>query len=210
MLDFTRYLKEHYSKDLVGVEIGVHLGVNAFNMLSVLPNLKMLYLVDPYLDDRYGTGGYRKGVMLSHLKRFDDRITLVQNSSSVAVDSIPDGVDFVFIDGNHDYGFVKDDIGLYYPKIVMGGVLGGHDYSLRCRGVVHAVEEFMQNHDGCVLEFGDSTDWWFVKKSNDFGSKGVDNVGVFKFCPKCGFGWSWMKEFCPKCGTKLVKKNIKP
>ena len=47
--------------------------------------------------------------------------------SEDAVDDIPEKLDFVYIDGNHAYEYVKKDIGLYYPKLKKGGVIGGHD-----------------------------------------------------------------------------------
>jgi predicted O-methyltransferase YrrM len=40
----------------------------------------------------------------------------------------PDGsVDLVFIDGNHGYSAVKEDIAAWLPKVRSGGILCGHD-----------------------------------------------------------------------------------
>lgn len=36
----------------------------------------------------------------------------------------------VFIDARHDYESVANDIKLWSPKVKIGGVLCGHDYSL--------------------------------------------------------------------------------
>ena len=36
--------------------------------------------------------------------------------------------DWIYIDGNHQYEFVKKDLELYYPKIKMGGFITGDDY----------------------------------------------------------------------------------
>jgi cephalosporin hydroxylase len=38
-----------------------------------------------------------------------------------------ESLDFVFIDANHSYDAVKEDILAWYPKIKNGGLLGGHD-----------------------------------------------------------------------------------
>jgi hypothetical protein len=46
--------------------------------------------------------------------------------------------DFIFIDGNHEYEAVKQDINLYWPKLKTGGIMCGHD----C--------EFLVNHQGIV------------------------------------------------------------
>lgn len=39
-----------------------------------------------------------------------------------------ESLDFVYIDGAHDYDSVKRDIELYLPKVKKGGYIGGHDY----------------------------------------------------------------------------------
>lgn len=39
-----------------------------------------------------------------------------------------DSLDFVFIDGSHEYVDVKNDINAWLPKVKMGGILAGHDY----------------------------------------------------------------------------------
>jgi hypothetical protein len=36
--------------------------------------------------------------------------------------------DFVYIDGNHSYSHVKEDLRLWFPKVKRGGVFAGHDY----------------------------------------------------------------------------------
>jgi Tfp pilus assembly protein PilF len=53
-------------------------------------------------------------------------------------------VDFCFIDGDHRYKAVSEDLRCWFPKIRPGGLIGGHDYvgpdsSL---GVKQAVDEF--------------------------------------------------------------------
>lgn len=50
----------------------------------------------------------------------------------------------VFIDADHSYGGVKEDIEAWKPKVAVGGWLGGHDYKNidpRFKGVDRAVEE---------------------------------------------------------------------
>ena len=51
-------------------------------------------------------------------------------------------IDFVFIDGAHDYKSVKADIDAWFPKVKIGGVIGGHDYKNGWVGVDRAVDEF--------------------------------------------------------------------
>lgn len=51
--------------------------------------------------------------------------------------------DLLFIDGAHHYEQVKNDIRNYWPKLKIGGILLGHDYSQAPihRGVVKAANE---------------------------------------------------------------------
>jgi predicted O-methyltransferase YrrM len=38
-------------------------------------------------------------------------------------------IDFIYIDGNHQYSSVKEDILTWLPKIKVGGIIAGHDYT---------------------------------------------------------------------------------
>lgn len=51
--------------------------------------------------------------------------------------------DMIYIDGDHSYNGVKNDLNLSYQKIKTGGYICGHDYTLSMfEGVVRAVDEF--------------------------------------------------------------------
>lgn len=53
-----------------------------------------------------------------------------------------ESLDFVFIDANHTYEYVKKDIEAWLPKIKKGGIIGGHDFNIfYWPGVVQAVTE---------------------------------------------------------------------
>lgn len=57
-------------------------------------------------------------------------ITKNKTSSLEYVKKIPDhSIDFIYIDGNHQYSSVKEDIISWLPKIKKGGVISGHDYT---------------------------------------------------------------------------------
>jgi hypothetical protein len=65
------------------------------------------------------------------------------------------GIDFVFLDGSHDYDSVRADIEAWLPKVKPGGVLAGHDRALP--GVARAVAERLPD----ARPFGSC--WWFEK-----------------------------------------------
>lgn len=76
-------------------------------------------------------------------------------TSKEAAEHIPDGsLDFCFVDGNHAYKYVKEDIRLYLPKVKKGGLFGGHDIDLK-NDVKKAVDE---TFDDFIL--GENQTWW--------------------------------------------------
>ena len=51
-------------------------------------------------------------------------------------------LDFVYIDADHIYKYVKADIEAWLPKVKIGGIIAGHDYKARVQtGVKQAVHE---------------------------------------------------------------------
>ena len=62
--------------------------------------------------------------------------------------------DWIYIDGNHLYDFVKQDLELYYPKVKPGGFLTGDDYGAKGRwgdGVERAVADFVASTSSLTL-----------------------------------------------------------
>jgi len=159
-----KYLVENScGKPLVGCEIGVLNGHNAYSILFHLA-IKCLYLVDPYI--QYGIfPNPKKNSNNAHrlLKQFKtDSYHFICKKSEDAIDDVPNNLDFVYIDGDHSYEFIKKDIDLYYPKMKKGGVFGGHNFEVQFSDVSRAVLEFI---DKTGLElYGDKTDWWTVVK----------------------------------------------
>ena len=116
------------------VEIGVSKGDNARFLLKQCPSLEKMYLIDP--KNVYCTGWFED----------QPKITFIKQASRDAHPLIPDNVDIVFIDGDHNYKAVLEDIRLYYPKINLNGIITGHDYVLKFEDCVRkAVDEFFGN-----------------------------------------------------------------
>jgi hypothetical protein len=157
------YLKGHW---LVGVEIGVAQAQNALSILQELP-MEKLFLIDPYV------AYMENGQQLSYVDCYEvakqklaglKQVTFLHESSEQAVGHIDEGLDFVYIDGNHSYKYVKMDILNYFPKVRVGGVIGGHDYvPFHADNVVRAVDEFVSEH-GRENFHTLFPDWWFVKQ----------------------------------------------
>ena len=159
------YLLDNHYKNLVGVEIGTAGGHNALTLLSCL-DIKKLYCVDPFAefwnDEWVIRSNKDTGQMARNtLKKFKDKVIFVKEFSEKAIGHIPSDLDFVYIDGGHEYEQVKKDIDLYYSKVRAGGVMGGHDFG-GFVGVVKAVQEFADRYDYNIF-LGRDGDWWIIK-----------------------------------------------
>jgi len=61
--------------------------------------------------------------------RWHTNIEKIKESSAVASERFEDSsLDFVYIDGDHKYASVQEDILKWLPKIKKDGVIGGHDF----------------------------------------------------------------------------------
>lgn len=82
------------------------------------------------------------------LSAFGDRSMIWRMTSEEAAARIdPASLDFVYLDGEHDYQSVRRDLELWHDKVRPGGVMAGHQYvgrTLRqeASGVKTAVDEF--------------------------------------------------------------------
>ena len=166
-IEFIKEQNQNNNKSLVGVEIGVLKGNNAYNIMKTL-NIKNLYLVDPYeyyegVDKEYPGIENIFNETKERFKEFGDRVTFIRKKSDEAINDIPDNIDFVYIDGNHDYEYAKSDIELYYNKLRKGGILSGHsNWAVRLKSVIRALLEFADKHNLDVD--GREHDWWTIKK----------------------------------------------
>lgn len=159
------FVKEKFGNQvIVGAEVGVERGFNALDILQNMPNLRLLYLIDPYPDLRPKSYDWTpfKAVGKKNLAPFNNRIQWIYKEFEVCtIQDIPDPLDFIYIDGNHSYEYVIQDILLSAKLVKKGGVIGGHDFA-RGNGVKKAVDEYSAknnvpyNHEG--------GDWWFINK----------------------------------------------
>ena len=122
-----------------GVEVGVHLGENAYRILEEYQGT--VDLIDPWInlpdeeyDDAINNGDRDSDFedCRNRLGIFQERVNYHQKRSIEAVDSFSDeSLDFVFIDANHKYEYVKADLEAWYPKVRQGGIIAGDDYIKR-------------------------------------------------------------------------------
>lgn len=92
-------------------------------------------------------GGNVAGKLVSNLKEcgvLDRVVPIIRDSLTASTIFSSRFFDFVFIDGAHDPQSVRDDIGVWWSLVRLGGVLAGHDYNGCWLGVCEAVDRFFQ------------------------------------------------------------------
>lgn len=171
-----------YFKDLgykKGAEIGVCTGRYSAILLEKIPGLQLLG-VDPYVPYKGYTDFRRQSTHDTNLALAREATAsypnycLMMAFGNEAAQWIADGsLDFVFIDGNHQYEAVKQDVGDWAPKVRPGGIVAGHDYyefKSGRGGVVQAVDEYAATHSKTVFSTGwtdgahrddKQPDWYF-------------------------------------------------
>lgn len=118
-----------------GAEIGTFKGEFSKEIMKVYEGT--LYMIDvwrplgdEYLDSsNHALHSTAYSEAMENIKGHEDKAIMVRASSEVAAEMFADkSLDFVYIDANHAYDFVKQDIALWYPKVKKGGYVMGHDY----------------------------------------------------------------------------------
>jgi len=149
--DLIQYLAElGYTK---GAEIGVSEGYFSEKMFEAIPNLE-LYCVDSW--ERYRGNRFDKNqnehdrkyqIAVDRLSKYPAKI--LRERSMNAVVTIPDKwLDFVYIDGNHAYDYVMEDIIGWNRKVRSGGMIIGDDYyHMEKGGVFEAVNDYTRYHN---------------------------------------------------------------
>jgi len=159
-----------FNAQVTAAEIGVDDGRTSEVLLETVPGLRLL-LVDPYEFAKQGffdsNPHFRPNspgmadALWQKMRPFRNRSVIINQQSADAATLIAlDSLDLVFIDGDHDYEAIREDIILWRPRLRVGGVLAGHDYSLFFPGTVRFVHEFA-SQTGATLFLGPDHMWWF-------------------------------------------------
>ena len=175
---FQRYALRG-KKNLFGAEVGVYRRKHALSLLT-RSDVKKIYLIDsykPYKD--YGFYGKNK-LLMAKKEAFETlskyNVVYLYESSDNAINKIKEKLDFVYIDGNHAYNYVKKDIENYWKVLKDGGILADDDVTNvgmenspnrafnskeRPCDVLKAVCEFAIKNNLRVNVA--ENDWWIVK-----------------------------------------------
>jgi hypothetical protein len=142
-----------------GAEIGVRRGRFSEIMCKCNPNL-FLYCIDPWspIENKYNAERQKQIYEFAAEKLAKYNTKIIKKTSMDALADIENNeLDFVFIDGNHDFDYVMMDIILWADKVKSGGIIAVHDFYNGEVGVVKAVEAYTHSH---------SIRPWFVTKEH--------------------------------------------
>ena len=158
----VNFMEEFFNEKLIkGCEIGVAQGNNSESILEHL-NIERLYLIDIWdNDDNKWLWSQHSYKIVQKKFKNDLRIIIKKDFSKNAVKEIQDNsLDFIYIDGNHGYENVYQDISLWFSKLKVNGIIAGHDICLI--GVRNAVSDFCSiNNIKFIIEI---PDWYFIKE----------------------------------------------
>jgi len=153
----------------IGAEVGVWKGDFSQELFNLIPKVK-LYLIDPWKNiPNYSTMSIKvSDECYEHMYQMvkaliDNRdVEILRMTSMEALPYVPDGsLDFVYIDANHKYDYVKADIKGWDKKVKLGGTVSGHDYDFGHMDVVRAVHEVCPSD---VFYYEPAKIWAYVKK----------------------------------------------
>jgi hypothetical protein len=167
--DFENVYEEavrRFPKDSNFLEIGVWLGKSACFMAELLKETNSnnkFYCLDHFFGEINATDQQKivsdnKGsvynLFLENMKPVEGfYIPIKDFSQNAAYKFQNESFDFIFLDAEHSYGCVMNDLNTWYPKLKKAGVFAGHDY----RGEVkQAVDEFFGQKGKEVKQLGSS------------------------------------------------------
>lgn len=112
----------------IGAEIGVFEGKYSECICKANPGVE-LYCVDSWLNyDDFFIGGMEEAEQKAKERLKNYNCHFLHMTSVEALSHVP-ALDFVYIDGNHEFPYVAMDVAFWSKKVKTGGIVSGHDYS---------------------------------------------------------------------------------
>lgn len=149
----------------VGVEIGVEEGYFSEELCKA--GLK-IYSVDPWIHSPNWRYQRTQKEMEKIYGRAKKRLGQYPNNTIIrkySMDAVEDfdneSLDFVYIDGNHEFRYIAEDIYEWTKKVRKGGIISGHDYFTPDQRDVCAVTPILHAYIG----------WFYIDRWYALGSK---------------------------------------
>lgn len=141
-------LISHLPDDIVGIEIGSYAGESS-EIFAESGKFKKLYCLDFWQDGFYadrGTAGAEK-LFDQVVIKYPCIEKVKANSNDIATIFNGVKIDFIYIDGDHEYSQVSRDIKNSQLILKGHGFIAGHDYVKEFPGVQMAVRENIKTFD---------------------------------------------------------------
>lgn len=176
-----QWLNEH---DLLGegAEVGCAWGGFSQAVLRIWKG-QMLYMIDPWSkqpDYRESTNEtapfdewYKECVAFAEgRKGMKPEVKIMRmRSTDGAKEFLDNALDWVYIDGNHRYENVCEDLRAWWPKVKSGGLFSGHDYGNQTMQQVggwdcevqRAMDDFIKEYKISGPAVTPCSTWWMIK-----------------------------------------------
>jgi len=166
------FILKYFPVGSVGAEIGVWQGAFAKKIYETVKP-RLFYLIDPWrfietYPDRWYGGKLAQSQLdmdtIYHdvVKYFStNNVKILRIYSNEMKKYINyDELDWVYIDGNHSYKYVLNDLMISYDLVKTGGIIAGDDYEIG-NDIQLAVTDFIQTN-GINVELTLQTDRQFI------------------------------------------------
>jgi len=145
-VDTIACLVKQLPANAICVNIGSKFGTSTMAMLEARDDI-FIFSVDVNVCDDETINLTEEGLYQQH------RLVRVLGRSQDAGLNFPISVDFVFVDGAHDYRSVRNDITVWWEKLKAGGIMALDDYgsSILCPWVKPAVDDLFTEDSFCLV-----------------------------------------------------------
>jgi len=142
------------------------MGHTSEEICLINPELK-LYSIDPWMDEYKS----HEEVARERLKPYNCEI-IKKTSMEAVKDFEPNSIDFVYIDGDHSFDCVLEDLTEWSKIVRKDGLVSGHDYlyvnhSHRRKPVRVAVDKYLKENGiekFFMVNKNNQSSWFFIKK----------------------------------------------
>lgn len=193
-------INKNQKPGMVVAEIGVFDGATTKEYANIIKqNNGHIYIVDWFIGNedvnKEHVHGYKPdngenvlNIFKQNLADYLDIITILRGKSQEQITLIPDNsLDICFIDADHRYINVKEDIRLSIPKVKETGILCGHDYDghlLQDKSYLNFTEEQLKR------DWFNGAHWGTIKAVHEsFGDANIELLGESCWLAKNRENW---------------------
>lgn len=188
------YIKDYIMKEKCKnyLEIGSHYGHSICNMLQSKYQSKYLG-IDIF--KRWGDSKITNMEQLTsynvkkyNIHNYECKLLNGNSQSQTTVDFVkqyfPNGIDLLFIDGDHSYSGITKDFNNYFPLVNKGGYIIFDDYlpykiGSKEREAPKAIDKIVDDNKGKIKDIGlidDIVDVYRIKNTHNFNGKNIDYI----------------------------------